>query len=77
MDMVITDIQALALIVCAALSLVAYKVKVPSIALIPAVGFFVLGFEIYNASEDLLILALFFMTAVVQFVLCFGQGSRS
>lgn len=76
MEMVLTDIQILACIICATLSFVAYKTKLPSIALIPSIGFFILGFEIYKASDDLLILGLFYMVSVVQFVLCFGHAKR-
>lgn len=76
MDMILTDVQILAVILCATLSLIAYKVRMPPIAVIPAIGFFVLGFEIYTASEDLLILGLFFMLAVVQFVICFEAAHR-
>lgn len=76
MDFVLTDIQILAFIMCAALSFIAYKCRIPTIAVIPAIGFFILGFEIYEASEDLLILGLFFMVAVVQFILCFGHGRK-
>ncbi len=75
MDIIITDIQILAMLICAALSFIAYKVRIPTIAVIPAIGFFILGFEIYTASEDLLILGLFFMLAVVQFVICFGAAN--
>jgi len=44
------------------------------LAAVPAIGFFILGFEIYTASQDLLVLGLFYMTAVVQFVVCFGRS---
>lgn len=71
MDLIITDVQILCIILCAALSFIAYHVRIPAIATVPAIGFFVLGFEIYNASDDLLVLALFYMAAVVQFVVCF------
>lgn len=76
MDIVLTDIQILALIMCAVLSYIAYRTRTPTISLIPAIGFFLLGFKIYEASEDLLILALFFMTAIVQFVLCFSHATK-
>ena len=75
MDIILTDVQILAMLICGVLSLIAYKVRIPTIAVIPSVGFFVLGFEIYTASEDLLILGLFFMLAVVQFVICFGAAN--
>ena len=82
MDIIITDIQILAMLICAALSFIAYKVRIPTIAviiitpvLVGRFGFFILGFEIYTASEDLLILGLFFMLAVVQFVICFGAAN--
>lgn len=73
MDLIITDVQVLCILMCAVLSFVAYKVRIPSLAVVPAIGFFVLGFEIYSASQDLLVLGLFYLTAVVQFVLCFGR----
>lgn len=76
MEFILTDIQILATIMCAALSFIAYRLNIPPLAIIPAIGFFIIGFEIYSASENLLILALFFITAVVQFVLCFGRSSR-
>lgn len=76
MDFVITDVQILGCIVCAVLSLIAYKCRYPSVAVIPAIGLFILGFEIYTASDDLLILGLFFMLAVVQFVICFDAAHR-
>lgn len=75
MDIILTDVQILAVLICGALSLIAYKFRIPTIAVIPSIGFFVLGFEIYTASEDLLILGLFFMLAVVQFVICFGAAN--
>ena len=76
MEMILTDIQILELMMCAVLSFVAYKVKMPSVALIPAIGLFVLGFQIYSSSDDLLILALFYITAILQFVICMGSGRR-
>ena len=74
MEMVLTDIQILGTIICFILSLVAYKVRIPSISIIPAIGLFVLGFQIYSASEDLLILGLYYFAAITQFVVCFGNG---
>lgn len=71
MELILTDIQILEILLCAALSFVSYKVRIPAIALIPAMGFFILGFQIYTASQDLLILALFYMGAIVQFMVCF------
>ena len=76
MDLILTDIQILCILMCTALSFVSYKVRMPAIAVIPAIGFFILGFEIYSASQDLLILALFFMAAVVQFLVCFRSSGR-
>lgn len=76
MELIITDIQILCIILCAALSLISYRTRLPPISVIPAIGFFVIGFQIYDASEDLLVLALFYMTAIVQFVVCFGHGSE-
>jgi len=73
MEMVITDIQILCIAICTVLSFVAYKIRIPTLAVVPAVGFFILGFEIYTASQDLLVLGLFYLVAVVQFVLCFGR----
>lgn len=72
-DLVITDVQVLCIIICAVLSFVAYRVRIPSLAIVPAIGFFVLGFEIYSASQDLLVLGLFYLVAVVQFVLAFRR----
>jgi len=74
MEMILTDVQIICIILCAALSFVAYKLKYPFLAAVPAIGFFILGFEIYTASQDLLVLGLFYMTAVVQFVVCFGRS---
>lgn len=71
--MIVTDVQIISILMCAVLSFVAYKLRIPSLAAVPMVGFFVLGFELYTASQDLLILGLFYLTAVVQFVLCFGR----
>ena len=71
--MVITDIQVLCILMCAVLSFVAYRIRIPSLAVVPAIGFFILGFEIYTASQDLLVLGLFYLVAVIQFVLCFGR----
>jgi len=76
MEFILTDIQILGTLLCAVLSLVAYRLNIPPLAIIPAIGFFIIGFEIYSASEDLLILALYFTIAVVQFVICFGRSSR-
>lgn len=76
MEMIITDIQILELVICAVLAYVAYRTKQPAVALIPAIGLFVLGFQIYSASDDLLILALFYISAILQFVLCIGSGRR-
>lgn len=76
MEMILTDIQILSILICGVLSLVSYKVRIPTIAVIPAVGFFLLGFEIYTASDNLLVLGLFIMTAIVQFVICFGAAER-
>ena len=76
MEMIITDIQILEILMCGLLSFIAYKVKQPAVALIPAIGLFVLGFQIYSASDDLLILALFYITAILQFVICMGSGRR-
>lgn len=73
MDLILTDIQILGIIMCAALSFLAYRFRVPSLAIIPSIGFFVLGFEIFDSSQDPLILMLFFMTAIVSFVLCFRE----
>lgn len=74
LDTVITDLQLLSCLICAILSLVAYRVRIPSLAVVPAIGFFILGFELFNASHDLLILGLFYLVAVVQFVLAFGHA---
>lgn len=77
MEMIITDIQILSTIICAALSLVAWKARVPPVSIIPAIGFFVIGFQIYDASKDPLILGLYFFLAITQSVLCFGHGESS
>ena len=73
MEIVLTDIQILATLICAVLSIIAYRTRIAPIAVIPAIGFFIIGFEIYTASENLLILALYYAVAIIQFVLCFGQ----
>ena len=67
----ITEIQILGLLICAVLSAIAYKTKQPPIALISSVGIFIIGFQIYSDSEDLLILGLCFVLAFVQFMICF------
>jgi len=74
--MIITDVQILGLLLCGILSVIAYKTKIPSIALIPGAGFFILAFDIYQDTESLLLLGLFFALAVIQFVICFS-GSKS
>lgn len=74
MEMLITDIQILEILLCAALSFVAYKTRMGSVALIPAIGLFILGFQIYSVSDDLLILALFYIAAILQFVICMRSG---
>lgn len=71
MDMVLTDTQILAMLICAALTFVAFRVRMPTLALIPSVGFFILGYQIYDAAHDPLLLALFWVVAVVSFVICF------
>lgn len=76
METVITDTQVLALIICAALSLAAYKCRMPPLALVPGIGFFILGYQIYDASGDALLLMLFFMVAVSQFILCYRLDGR-
>lgn len=75
MEIILTDIQLLALLICAILSYVAWKCRVPAVSVIPAIGFFIIGFDIYEASSDLLILGLFFTVAVVQFILAFNHSS--
>ena len=76
MEMVLTDVQLLSMVICGVLSLIAYRVRIPSLAIIPCAGFFILGFQVYSASEDLLVLGLFIMLAITQFVICFRSGSR-
>ena len=76
MDMILTDIQILAILLCVGLSLVAYRTRIAPLALVPSIGVFILGFQIYGASEDILILVLFFMAAIAQFVVCF-RGNDS
>ena len=76
MEMILTDIQILAILLCLGLSLVAYKTRIAPLALVPSMGFFILGFQIYDASQDILILVLFFLTAITQFVVCF-RGNES
>ena len=65
----LTDTQILALIICAALAIIGYKVKQPGISLIAGVGLFILGFQIYSASSDILLLGLMIMLAVSQFII--------
>lgn len=67
MEMILTDIQLLEILICAVLSFVAYRTRIATIALVPSIGFFVLGFQLYDASQDIFILALFFLMAVVSF----------
>lgn len=76
MDLILTDIQILGIIMCAVLSLVAYKCRMPPLSLVPGIGFFILGYQIFDASGDTLILMLFFLTAVSQFVLCYRTDGR-
>ena len=72
----LTEAQLLALVICAILSVVAYKCRMPSLALIPGIGFLYLGYQIFEASDDAFLLLLFIIVAVSQFVLCFGSDGR-
>lgn len=76
MEMILTDIQILAMLLCLGLSFVAYKTRMAPLALVPSMGFFILGFQIYGECHDILILVLFFMAAITQFVVCFRGSER-
>lgn len=77
MEMILTDVQILATLICAVFSFIAWKMRSPPIAIVPAIGFCYLGLQIYDASGDLMILGLYYFTASVQFLLSFGSsGSR-
>lgn len=71
MDLILTDVQILGIIMCAVLSFVAYRIRVPSLALVPSVGFFILGYQIFDAAQDPLLLILFWVTAIASFTICF------
>lgn len=76
MELILTDIQILGMLMCAALAFIAYRVRIPPLAIVPSIGFYVIGFQIYDQSEDPLILVLFIMTAIVSFVICFRSDNR-
>ena len=76
MDLVITDIQILGILMCAALTFIAYRLRIPSLAIVPSIGFFILGFQIYDEARDPLLLMLFFLTAIVSFVICYRNEGR-
>lgn len=74
----LTDTQILALIICAALAIIGYKVKQPAISLIAGIGLFILGFQVYQSSSDILLLGLMIMLAVSQFIITvsYSMGRR-
>lgn len=65
----LTESQILALIICAALAYIGYKVRQPGISLISGIGLFIVGFQIYQSSSDILLLGLMIMLAVTQFII--------
>lgn len=77
MEIYLTDLQILGTLFCAVLFFIAWKLRLPMLAIIPSIGFFYLGLQIYDASEELLILGLYYFTAIVMFVICFGKGVSS
>jgi hypothetical protein len=75
---IFTETQLLALLICAALAIIGYKVKQPGISLISGIGLFILGFQIYQSSSDILLLGLMVMLAVSQFIITvsYSMGRR-
>ena len=72
----LTETQLLALLICAALAIIGYKVKQPGISLIAGIGLFILGFQIYDSSSDILLLGLMIMLAVSQFIITVSYSVR-
>lgn len=66
--MVLGDIDVLILVMCAILSLISIKMKSWPISFISMVGLIILSFRIYDATEDLLILALMWAVAFIQLI---------
>lgn len=65
-----TEGQLLVLIMCAILSVLAYKFKQPGLSLIAGAAMFILAVQLYDPeSPDLLLLAMLFAMAIIQFVL--------
>lgn len=67
-NLVLGDIDVLILVMCAVLSLISIKMKSWPVAFVSMVGLIILSFRIYDATEDLLILALMWAVAFMQLI---------
>lgn len=76
MEIIITDIQALALVACLIISYVAYRTRLPALSIVPTVALFIISFQLYTASEDPLIMLILWTCAVVAFIIPY-RGSRA
>lgn len=73
MEMLLTDIQILALLLCLLMSYIAYRARSPAVSIVPCIGLFLLGFDIYSASDSFLLLGLLVTLAVSIFVICYSR----
>ena len=73
----LTEGQALVLIMCAIFAILGYKFRQPALSLISGAALFVLAVQLYDPdSPDLLLLAMLFSMAIIQFVLVLSVSVR-
>lgn len=68
MPLILGDLDILAMIMCAVLSLIAARMRSWPIAFIATVGLVIESLRLYAASQDLLILGLMWAVAFIQLV---------
>lgn len=67
--MVITEGLIIAMIACAALTLIAYRLQSLPIIFVGSIGWFIIGLQTFQQTDEVLPLFLMFMLAFGQFFL--------
>lgn len=69
------EMIVLAMIVCAGLALIGYKMRMWPVTFISSLGWLVIAMDLFKESEDYLVLGLLLMLSITQ-VICVKEAER-